>query len=118
MAFRTGGRLALVFIIEALRTGRWLSDPRLARIAICCAILFPIAYAIEIWLHLHLRPEITSPINFPIGEDFANQWSGSLLSFKREAAKVYDLNAFLEFEHRNLPPFLHFRWFAYPPTAL
>ena len=105
-------------ILEMLRTGNWLTDLRIHRLAICCAVLFPIAFAIEIWLHLHLRPKMSSPINFPIGEDFANFWSGSVLALQGNAKAVFDLHAFQTFEHDNLPPFLHFRWFAYPPTAL
>jgi hypothetical protein len=101
-----------------LRTGSWLPDLRVYRLAICGAILFPIAFAVEFWLHLHLQPKPISPINFPIGEDFANFWSGSALALEGNAKAVFDIQAFQTFEHINLPPFLYFRWFAYPPTTL
>ena len=107
-------------IVESLRSGAWLTDLRVRRIAICTALLIVLGFALEIWLHLHLVPKLhsRSPVNFPIGEDFSNFWSGSALALKGEAVKVFDLSAFLAFEHSHLPLFLQFRWYAYPPVAL
>ncbi len=103
---------------RSLRLGTWLYDQRIRRIAICSAILFPIGFAIEIWLHIHLRPTPSSLVNFPLGEDFLNFWAGAKLALQGHAVQVFDLKAFLDFEHRIGPPFTQFRWYAYPPIAL
>lgn len=107
-------------IVESLRNGAWLTDLRVRRIAICTTIVVALAFAMEIWLHLHLEPKLhgRQPVNFPIGEDFSNFWSGAALALQGDAAKVFDLTAFQAFEHNHLPPFLQFRWYAYPPVAL
>lgn len=107
-------------IEESLRSGAWLTDLRVRRIAICAAIVISLGFALEIWLHLHLVPKRFShqPVNFPVGEDFSNFWSGSALALQGKAASVFDPSAFQAFEHSHLPPFLQFRWYAYPPMAL
>lgn len=107
-------------IVQSLRSGAWLTDLRIRRIATSSAIVISLGFVVEIWLHLHLVPKLYSrqPVNFPIGEDFSNFWSGSALALQGKAASVFDTSAFLAFEHSHLPPFLQFRWYAYPPVAL
>jgi hypothetical protein len=106
-----------------LREASWLSPLRIRRIGIVCALILPVALSLECWLHVDTygqRIQLTQgdTVSLPLGEDFANFWSGAVLAVQGHARTVYSIKDFLDYELSHTAPFPQFRWYAYPPVTL
>lgn len=99
-----------------LRDANWLTAERIRRITLMYAIAQLVAFAVALWLHA--GPEFSLIINWPLGEDFTNFWSGPQLAFHGHPETVYNFAQFLQFEQDHTRPFSQFRWYTYPPVAL
>jgi arabinofuranan 3-O-arabinosyltransferase len=98
------------------RDADWLTAERILHITVIYAVARLLLFVVELWLHT--KPEISEIINWPLGEDFTNFWSGAQLAFHGHPKTVYDFAQFLQFEQAHTRPFSQFRWYAYPPVTL
>lgn len=101
---------------DLLSRADWLDGPRTRRIAAVFAALMLAALAGDIWLHT--RAGVTDASGEQLGRDFTNYWAGAHLAAQGQAARVYDIQAFLAWERAHTAANAYFKWYAYPPTAL
>ena len=96
--------------------GDWLTAERIRRIGAIFAVLSLIVLGGDAWLHTSRG--LTDADGQQLGRDFVNYWAGAHLAADGQAAQVYDINGFLDYQRSQTAPNAHFKWYSYPPTAL
>jgi hypothetical protein len=93
----------------------WLRT-RLRPIAIVWSLAALALYLAD--LSRQLQVGLTDGVSRPFGDDYVNYWSAAVLAWSGQAARVYDLAGFHEFQASVVGPTLQGYYYSYPPVLL
>jgi len=99
-----------------LSRGDWFTAERIRRIGIIFAVMALVVLGVDAWLRA--THGVTDADGQQLGRDFINYWAGAHLAADGQAARVYDIDGFLDYQRSQTAPNAHFKWYSYPPTAL